>query len=524
MKKRIYTGIAGILLIVAAGLFSCDHDIIDAGFEDMLDMTIYDYIVENDSAYSSFLAILEKGGIDKTLSAYNPNGIGYTLFLPDNEAIDQFIAGNDQFNSLDGLLNDSEYVRALSRYHVVNMAIHTDDFPFGAFPERTLSGDILTVSFAIEPDSSYYKINNQAPVIYTNIEVSNGYIHLIGNALVPVTRTTYDWLESNDGFSIFRSAADATGLSEQMDINLREVTDARPFTLLAEPDSVYQRSGIGSFNALVSAVSPEDDNYEVPSNPLYQYVSYHMLEGSIFMDDFVDLATNYSTFSDIPLNINGTGLDIMINKGKENFDTIINGVDTTIIDFIGFYYDHSNVLTQSGAIHFINQVLRQQPPSRAILTYEFYDEPLLNEYREEPGEYLIEDTAALNNFTWGGTDLYFIETGDPEHPAWGGDYLYLDGDFTITYRIPKIVQGLYSMFLRAESLDQNNAVVEVLLDGKYVGGLVDLSSGGSANNPFAMKNLGVINFLQYEGHTIQIKSLIPGKFSWDLIRFEPYKE
>jgi len=510
-------------MIFIGGLNSCHEPVVEAGFEDLLDLTIYDYIVENDSAYSSFLSILEKGGIDKTLSAYNPDGIGYTLFLPDNDAINRFIEENDQYASLQEMLDDKEYVRAFSRYHVVDLSINADDFPFGALPEYTLSGDILTVSFVIEPDTSYYKINNQAPVIVPNIEVSNGYVHLIESALIPVTKTTYDWLEQNSGYSIFKSAADATGLNELMDVNTRDKeTDATPFTLLLENDSIYNRNGINSFEDLVNLISPDDDNYSDSHNPLNSYVAYHMLDGSMFMDDFVDLATNYTTLSEIPLNINGLGLDILINLKKEVFDTIIVGEDTTIIDFIKFFYDESNVLTQSGAIHFIDQILKQQPPSRAIQTFEFWDEPLLNQYRKEPGDYLIEDTSSLFHFSWSGTDLYFIETGDPDHPAWGGDYLYMDGDFTISYEIPKIVQGIYTVFLRAQTLDQNNALVEVAIDGKNLGGLVDLSSGGNSNNPFEMRELGTINFVKYEGHKVVINSLIPGRFSWDLIRFEPY--
>ena len=55
------------------------------------------------------------------------------------------------------------------------MGINSNDFPFGALPAYTLSDDFLTVSFVIETDTSYYKINNQAPVIKPNIELSNGY-------------------------------------------------------------------------------------------------------------------------------------------------------------------------------------------------------------------------------------------------------------------------------------------------------------------------------------------------------------
>ena len=519
MKK---ISIIFILLILIAGLFSCtEPPEIKPGFEDQEQMTIYDYIVENDSIFSSFMSILKAGGIDKTLSAYNPDGVGYTLFLPDNNAINQFIEESDQFSSLDDLLNNTEYVSALSRYHVVNMGISTDQFPFGALPEYTLSGDILTVSFIIEPDTAYYKINNQAPIVKQNIELSNGWIHIINRSLIPITFTSYQWLEQHPGYSIFKAAIDATGLKETININTKEDSvDLHPNTLLIEADSVYNRSGIYSFEDLVNVISPNNNDFTNILNPLFNYTAYHILEESKFLDDFIGAVTNYATYSEIPLNINGVGLDIVINKGKEIFDTIIVPPDTTYIDYVSFYYDESNVLTQSGAIHFIDQVLKQQRPSRAIQTFEFYEESLLNEYRMEDGTYLIEDTSWLSVIKWSGTDLFFNEAGE-DNTAWGDDYLFLDGDFIISYQIPKIVQGKYTAILGAEAFNGANALIEVYIDGKNTGRLFDLATGGSSAYPFTGIEIGTINFTKYDSHIIEIRSLIPGRFSWDYIRFEP---
>ncbi|MCK4747709.1 MAG: hypothetical protein KAT15_11755, partial [Bacteroidales bacterium] len=187
-----------------------------------------------------------------------------------------------------------------------------------------------------------------------------------------------------------------------------------------------------------------------------------------------------------------------------------------------FKYDDSNIITQSGAIHFIDQILEQVPPSRAIQTFEFYEEPLFNEFRLEPGEYLVEDSAALHHIRWKGSDLIFVEEADEDHPAWGHDYIVLNGDFSITYEIPMIIQGNYLVLFQAEAFNATNALVEVFIDGKKLGGLIDLTSGGSPDNPFAWIELGTINFLKYEQHTIEVKSLIPGRFLWDYIRFEPY--
>jgi hypothetical protein len=420
-------------------------------------------------------------------------------------------------------LNDAEYVAILSRYHAVNMGINSNDFPFGALPAQTLSDDYLTVSFVIETDTSYYKINNQAAVIKPNIELSNGIIHLVGSMLTPITYTTYDWLSQNQGYSIFKAAVDVTGLQALFDINTKdEVTKPRPFTLLVEHDTIFNKGGVYSLEDLEKMISPDNSDYSSPSNPLYNYVLYHMLTETRFLNDFLGISTNYTTYSEIPLNINGAGIDILVNKGKQVFDTTIFQGDTTYIDYVGINYDYSNVLTQSGVIHFIDQIMTQQKPSRAIQTFEFYEEPLLNEYRMEPGEYLIEDTSSLNYIHWTGADLTFIEAGENIISAWGGDYLFIDGDFSISYTIPKIVAGNYTVLLGADGWNVRNALIELYIDGKKVGGLIDLAAaGGSSDSPFVQIELGTINFLKYDAHTITIKSLIPGRLGWDYIRFEP---
>jgi len=519
MKKIIY--ILNLVAVVLA-FNSCKEPERIAGFEDAEQMSIYDYIVENKEEYSDFLAIMEVGGIDKTLSAYNPNGNDYTLFLPSNKAIDNFIKSTEGISSVNDILKNPEYAAAFSRFHVVNLGIHTQDFPFGAFPEPTLSEDYLTVSFIIEKDSSYYKINNQATVTIKNIEVSNGFIHLIETALKPITFTSYGWLQENSGYSIFKGALELTGVKKLVDFNVKDFESITPLTILVEPDKIYNERGIKSVEDLAKYISPNDNNYTNITNPLYNYCLYHVLSGGRYINDFEGAATNYTTLSEIPLNINGMGNDLLINKGKTVFDTIVSGLDTTIIDYIGFFYDESNVTTQTGAIHLIDRILEQVTPSRAISTFEFWEEPLLNEYRQENGQYLIEDEEALMYVKWEGAELFFTEKGDEQTSAWGNDYLEMNGDFKISYEIPKIVQGKYKVFLGAERFNTTNALIEVYIDGKKVSSLIDLSQGGSSNNPFQRIELGTVDFKKYETHKVEVIPLIPGRFLWDYIRFEPF--
>jgi uncharacterized surface protein with fasciclin (FAS1) repeats len=399
------------------------------------------------------------------------------------------------------------------------MSVNTHDFPFGAFPETTLSGDYLTVSFILETDTSYYKINNQATVIKPNIHVSNGYIHEIDIALQPITYTSYEWLQKKSGHSIFKDAVDLTDLQELIDFNIKDEKQRQAVTLLIEPDSIYNNNEIYSISDLANLISPDDNDYTNLQNPLNNYIRYHILTGSMFLNDMVDVNTNYSTLSEIPLNINGEGMDVMINKGKQVFDTLAVEGDTTIIDYITFLYDESNVLTQSGAIHFIDRIMTQQTPSRANIYFGFYEEPLFWKYRQKPGTYIIEDPNSLQYINWSEADLLFVNNGS-ETSNLPKDYLQIEGDFLISYEIPKIVQGKYDVFIGADAFNVKNAVVEVFIDGKKISGLVDLSKGGTSNYPFSKIKVGSVDFDRYSKHIVEIRPLIPGRFLWDYVTFE----
>ena len=84
-----------------------------------------------------------------------------------------------------------------------------------------------------------------------------------------------------------------------------------------------------------------------------------------------------------------------------------------------------------------------------------------------------------------------------------------------------MVQGRYTVKFGAEAFSKDNALVEVFIDGKKIGGLIDLSTGGSSNWPFQQIELGVVNLTRYSEHVIEVRPLIPGRLLWDYIRFEP---
>jgi hypothetical protein len=314
------------------------------------------------------------------------------------------------------------------------------------------------------------------------------------------------------------AALEATGIDKTIDVDMKlKDQPLKPFTMLVEPDSVYKKRGINTIDDLKAAISPDRSDYSNATNPLNIFVGYHILTQSKFLNDLVGITTNYNTFADVPLSINGKELDILINRGKEEF--VWEG-DTT--DYIGLYYDESNVVTQSGAIHFIDQILKPQVPSINTVSFEFGEEPNLNEFRIKGGTYLIEDATLMEYVTWTGSKLFYVKSGDINEYSWNKDYLMITGDFSIAYNISKIVPGKYNVLLGADHYGSQNALVEVYVDGNKLGGLIDLTKGGSAGNPwYPAVVVGTVDFKKYDVHTVEVKSLIPGRFKWDYISFEP---
>jgi hypothetical protein len=143
----------------------------------------------------------------------------------------------------------------------------------------------------------------------------------------------------------------------------------------------------------------------------------------------------------------------------------------------------------------------------------------------EPGSYLIEDSTLLQSITYSGGDLIYENLSESDAPAsvWSNDYISIEGDFVVSFTTPKLVQGNYTVFIHTDTYNDANAVVEIFIDGKPIGGSVDLANSGSptASDPFWTIELGTMNFLKYEAHIITVRALIPGSFSWDYMRFEP---
>lgn len=514
--------IAGVLILAS----SCEE--VDKKFDTEDDLiSIADYLYEHEDEYASFIKIMEAGGLVDALSSYNPNGRNYTLFLPTNESIDAYIAGNENYSSLDALLSDTDFVRALSRYHVVNRGIATNDFPLGALPDSCLTGDLLIIAYIQGEDSTYYMINSQALVEKEDLPMTNGIIHVIDNMLEPITLSGYDWLKNNPDYSIITELIELTGLVDTLGIFITgwdgRVLD-NTYSLIVEADSIYAKDGYLDVDDVIEKLGNGNTEYTSDENPIYQFTAYHILAQSRFLADLYDGTNNYNTYASLPVQIT-SGIEIRINTGVSNFDSIFSPADSsyTYIDYLILDVNSSNVQTRNGPIHFVDHVMELFQPKLTRRTFQFYEEPLINSIRNDERRYIFIDNEPFTKIKWYGTEeMAWEKSSSSSESASNRDYIEIDGDFEITYKIPKILPGKYGVQIRVDTQrGRDNATIQVYLDGNKVGGNLNLTTGGlNSNNPYRMKNMGIVEFGKYTEHTVTIRSLIPGRFVWDWIRFE----
>jgi uncharacterized surface protein with fasciclin (FAS1) repeats len=136
--------------------------------------TIVDIAAANDD-FSTLVSAVEAAGLAETLSGDGP----FTVFAPTNEAFAKLPAG-----TVDDLLKpeNKDQLTAVLTYHVVPAAVMAAD---------VTAGDVSTVNgaaFTVATDSGVTITDGQgnvANVVQTDIEASNGVIHVIDTVLLP---------------------------------------------------------------------------------------------------------------------------------------------------------------------------------------------------------------------------------------------------------------------------------------------------------------------------------------------------
>jgi len=115
---------------------------------------------------------LTAAGLVDTLKGSGP----FTVFAPTDEAFAKLPAG-----TLDSLLKDAPKLKGILTYHVVSgKVMSTDVLKMDGQTPVTVNGATLKVT-----TTGGVKLNGETTVVKTDIECTNGVIHVIDKVLLP---------------------------------------------------------------------------------------------------------------------------------------------------------------------------------------------------------------------------------------------------------------------------------------------------------------------------------------------------
>jgi len=240
------------------------------------------------------------------------NGGPFTVFAPDQNAFDMFLADNG-FTDVNQVPVD--LLTQVLLYHVVDGRVFSTDLMNGYVP--TLNGAAVNVNL-----DSGVMINN-ASVLAANIQATNGVVHVIDTVLFPPTMNLVGVASSlAPEFSILLAAATTAGLADTL-------MNGGPFTVFAPTNQAFlDFLGLDDVDAAITAVNG------LPAEALVPILLYHVVDSRVFSTDLSDGPV--PTLSGESVNVTVGSSSILIN-------------DSTVII--------PNVQATNGVIHAINKVL-----------------------------------------------------------------------------------------------------------------------------------------------------------------------
>lgn len=123
-------------------------------------------------SFTTLLAAAQAAGLAETLSGVGP----YTVFAPTDEAFAKLPEG-----TVEALLANPDQLREILLYHVVPGRVPASEV-VGLDRATTAQGSDVAITVA---DNSV--LINNARVISTDIEASNGIIHVIDTVILPTS-------------------------------------------------------------------------------------------------------------------------------------------------------------------------------------------------------------------------------------------------------------------------------------------------------------------------------------------------
>jgi len=274
---------------------------------------------QSDARFSLLVEAVIAADLATTLSAPGP----FTVFAPTNDAFAALLA--ELGVTKDQLLADKALLSAVLTYHVLPAKVLRADVPAGK-AITTVQGGIFKVD-AVGGDLVITDGRNRtAKITATDLEASNGVIHVVDKVILPANRNIVQTAQTLPDFSILVEAVVAANLQGTL-------SGTGPFTVFAPSNA--------AFAALLAelGVTKEQLLSDVPL--LTRVLTYHVLSGRVLKAD-VPVGSAIGTVEGGTFTVDA-GLAITDQRGRRA------GIVAT------------DVLTSNGVIHVVDKVILPAP-------------------------------------------------------------------------------------------------------------------------------------------------------------------
>lgn len=336
MKKQITSLTTAFLLAASVAVAGCsdDHNKNPMSGDTAPTMDIVETAMSAGN-FTTLVAAVEAAGLVDALKAEGP----LTVFAPTDDAFAALPEG-----TVESLLADPEALASILTYHVVAGKV-TADQVVELSEAKTLNGASAKVT--VTEDGKV--MIDEATVVATDIEATNGVIHVIDAVILPeassnaristgnavfaaasgmdaqasmasaqsgTARTPIYALANKSGFTTLATAIRAAGLQQTLTVD-------GPFTVFAPTDEAFAALPAGTLESLLA--DPE---------ALTNILLYHVVSGEVKAADVV-------TLSEATM-LNGEKVSISVGDG-----VMVNDANVSATD----------IMAKNGVVHVIDKVL-----------------------------------------------------------------------------------------------------------------------------------------------------------------------
>ena len=271
-------------------------------------------VASADAQFSTLVAALTKADLVTTLSGAGP----FTVFAPNNAAFTK--AG---ITSLDALSKDA--LTPILTSHVVSGTVKASDVKSGAAKTVNAKNDIY-----LSKNTNGVFINGNIKVIATDVNASNGVIHVIDNVIVPPTKSLVEVAQGSADFSELVSlvlAADPAVLTAL------STASANGLTVFAPTNAAFTE---------LYKTTPKA-TLLLPANKalLSSVLLYHVVPVRVFSTDLPNVSGDVATANP---------------SGTVKFD-LANGTKIVAKTSGASNVTAANILATNGVVHVIDKVL-----------------------------------------------------------------------------------------------------------------------------------------------------------------------